>query len=144
MCSLLKAVYQVYYENEQRDDAAIGKAVRDVSADYLLRGVEDIKKTGIDHTHVTYNNLIRDPIGTMKGIYKQYGWNFSTEYESILKDFLAKDKAKREEIQRVKLQTNTSVLHHYSPEEFSLTNEELSSGNFAKYVEMFQVPTSRN
>ncbi len=144
MCSLAKSLYQVYYENEERDDALIGSAIRDVSADYLLRAVEDIKKTGIDHTHVLYNDLVKDPIGTVKSIYEQYGWDFTVEYENILKDHLAKDQLKREEAKRLKLQKNTAVLHHYTPEEFSLTYDELSSGSFAKYVEMFKVPMSKN
>ena len=43
-----------------------------------------------------------------------------------------------------KKEQNKDVLHHYSPEEFSLTADELSRGNFSEYVKMYNVPMSRN
>lgn len=79
LCSLVKAVHQVYYENDCRDDNAIGRGLTDLTARYLKQAPEDIAQTGLDCAHVTYNELIKNPVGVVKAIYKQFGWTFSPE-----------------------------------------------------------------
>jgi len=138
-------LHQVYYEAETRNDALLGEKVRNVCGDGLLQAVKDIEDSGLGHSHIIYNNLVKDPIGTIKSIYAEHGWSFTAQYESILQDYLRKDKEKRELTKRTKLQGNDrSVLHHYTPEEFSLTYDELSEGKFAEYVETFHIPMSTN
>lgn len=38
----------------------------------------------------------------------------------------------------------SEVIHHYSPEEFSLTAQQLSSGVFGEYVAKYNLPMSKN
>jgi len=47
-------------------------------------------------THVKYDDLIPDPIGTVKKIYEKLGYEFTDEYHNILANFIAKDKLERE------------------------------------------------
>eukprot|EP01031_Cornospumella_fuschlensis_P031477 gene31477-38045_t len=143
LCSLVKSLSQVYYENESRDDALLGKKVRDLSAKYLLQCVDDIEKSKLPCSHIHYEELTTNPIGVVKSIYKENGWEFSAEYESILEKYLQKNKEDRERAKQEQAKSK-DVLHHYTPEEFSLTAEELTSGNFEKYVQMFKVPMSKN
>jgi len=139
MCSLLKAMHQIYFEKEGRDDSKLGFKVAEVSGNLLTTAPENIRTSGLDCIDVTYNTLINDPLATVKSIYKQYGWEFSKEYETIITDYLAKNKRDREEKAKGKEQ-----LHTYAPEEFGLTEAELSSGKFAEYCAKFNVPMSRN
>jgi hypothetical protein len=143
LCSLVKSLSQVYYENESRDDALLGKRVRDLSSKYLVQCVEDIKESKLPCSHITYEELTRDPVKVVQGIYAEYGWDFSAEYQSELDKYLQENKENREKA-KLEQAKKKDVLHHYSPEEFSLTAEELTKGNFEKYVNMFQVPMSKN
>lgn len=79
LCSLVKCTHQVYYENNCRDDAAIGRGLTDLTARYLKQAPRDIEETGLDCSHVIYNELVANPISVVKGIYKQFGWNFTPE-----------------------------------------------------------------
>lgn len=170
LCSLIKACHQTYFEKECRDDHALGRQLRDVTAKWLEFAPRDIEKSGLPNLNVVYNDLVADPIGTVKKIYDHFGWEFSKEYENILSDFMDKDRQKRERIKREKSMSgkntsgkNTSgknasgkssgghssggdndKLHTYLPEEFGLTEKELSEGVFAAYVQKFNLPISRN
>ena len=143
MCSLLKSIHQVYYEPECRDDAMIGRKVKEVYESNLARIGDDVQSSGAAAAHVTYEQLINNPIQVIRDIYEQYNWPFTAEYEQILKEFLAEDARKREETKQ-KRSANSDVLHSYSPEEFSLTADELSTGAFANYVQRFNIPMSKN
>jgi hypothetical protein len=44
LCSLVKAVHQVYYENSCRDDAAIGRGLTDLTARSLRQVPGDIEQ----------------------------------------------------------------------------------------------------
>ncbi len=147
LCSLLKAIHQVYYENECRDDALLGRRITDLSADLLERAPKEIAESGLDCSHIVYNDLIRDPMAVLKSIYRQFGWTFSPEYEAIVVQFLAEDRAKREGIKLKKQAGGKAAdagMHHYTPEEFSVTAAELSAGKFADYVAAFKVPMSKD
>jgi hypothetical protein len=141
LCSLIKSVHQIYYENETRDDRAIGKHVAKASEHCLTEATKDIASANLDCSHIVYESLIADPVGTVKKIYQQYAWNFTTEYEEILKNFLKENSLKREQKRKDR---NQDVLHSYTPEEFYLTAEELSQGKFAEYCKKYNIPMSKN
>lgn len=138
LCSLLKAVHKVYYEPTTHDDAALGKAVRDLSADLLEQVPRDIRKTGLASCNVVYDNFVRDPIATVKSLYAQLGWTFSAEYEMILREHLLKDKKKRDAMKAKR--GSSEVLHNYGPGEFGLTADDLTlSPQFANYIRNFNI-----
>ncbi len=83
-------------------------------------------------------------MGTVKSIYKQFGWVFSAEYEAIITAHLAEDAQKRADMKEKRSQGKGETLHHYTPEEFSVTTKELSEGAFAAYSQKFHVPMSKN
>jgi hypothetical protein len=139
LCSLLKAMHQIYFEQEGRDDSKLGKMVSKISGDLLVNAPSMIKESGLPCTNIVYNSLVEDPVGTVKSIYKEYGWEFSSQYEKILQDYLEQNKQDRQ-----KKAKGAAALHQYHPEEFGLTEEFLSSGKFAQYIEQYSVPMSRN
>lgn len=137
LCSLLKSFHQVYYAPHCRDDALLGKTIASVSAEYLTKAPQDLQESGLEHTNVTYEALIKDPISVVQQIYADFEWTFSDEYQVILQSYIAKDKAKR---QALKERQGSKEVHSYAPEEFSLTAAELSSGKFVDYCKKFDVP----
>jgi hypothetical protein len=91
--------------------------------------------------HVIYEELVKEPINAVKKIYQMHNWEFTTEYEKILQQYIDSNRAERAKIKEAK---GGSVLHHYSPEEFGLTEQELCEGQFRQYIERFNIPISRN
>jgi hypothetical protein len=152
LCSLLKSLHQVYYEIEGRDDFQLGRQINKVSSQLLSQAPKDIIESGLQCAHVIYNDLVTDSVGIIQDIYKQFGWNYSDEYDTILKNYLDDNLKKREELKKFKSFKNSKSsskdseekLHTYEPEEFGLTTELLSSGDYAKYAEAFDVPMSKN
>ena len=84
MCSLVKAVHQVYYTEDCRNDALLGKKVAELTATSLKQAPKDIISSKLSCSHVIYNDLIKDPIDVIKNIYQQFQWDFTKEYENIL------------------------------------------------------------
>ncbi|KAJ1432312.1 P-loop containing nucleoside triphosphate hydrolase protein [Ochromonadaceae sp. CCMP2298] len=143
MCSLVKAVHQVYYEKDCKDDAALGRAICDISAEHLLKTPANIEASKLDCAHVIYNDLIRDPVSVVRAIYSQFGWEISPEYLQALNAYLEENRQQREAIKTKREKGGGEALHTYTAEEFSLTDKELESGKFAEYVAKFNVPASR-
>jgi hypothetical protein len=140
MCSLVKSLHQLYYENESRDDKLIGKEIARISGELLANCNKQITDANFDHVDSIYEELIKDPIAYIRQIYQKFRWPFTVEYEKILREFLEEDAAKR---QKQKQSRNADKLHTYTPEEFGLTSEELSSGLFKEYIERYNIPMSR-
>ena len=148
LCSLLKSLHQVYYEKEGRDDFHLGQQINKISAQLLSQAPKDIIESGLPCAHVIYNDLVGDSVSIIKGIYQQFGWEYTEEYDLILKNYLNDNLKKREEMKKVKnfkaSKASEDKLHTYEPEEFGLTAELLSSGDYATYAEAFNVPMSKN
>lgn len=137
MCSLMRAIHQMYYEPEGRDDVALGQKIKEISEKGFTECSEFLKKTSMPCVHTIYNDLIANPIECIKNIYKELGWQFTKEYETILLDYIAEDKKKRSNIKKSKGE------HLYKPEEFGLTEEILSTGIFNDYIKTYNLPMSR-
>lgn len=140
MCSLVKSLHQLYYENESRDDNLIGKEIARISGDLLANCNKQIEEANFQHVDSVYEKLIKDPIASVRKIYAKFHWPFTVEYEKILREFLAEDAKKRES---QKKNRKADKLHTYTPEEFGLTVEELSSGLFKEYIDRYNIPMSR-
>lgn len=140
MCSLVKSLHQLYYENESRDDKLIGKEIARISGELLANCNKQIAESKLQHVDSIYEDLIKDPISAIRKIYSTFNWPFTSEYEKILKDFLEQDAKKRED---QKKNRKAEKLHSYTPEEFGLTAEILSSGLFKEYIDRYNIPMSR-
>ena len=147
MCSLLKSIHQMYFENECRDDFALGRNMLKVSEDLLAQAPEDIKAAKLPCADVVYEKLIADPVGVVQKIYLQFGWEYTDEYDAVLRQHVDTDKRNREALKAKKVREGVAksqeVLHTYSPEEFGMTSQELSTGKYADYIKKFSVPESR-
>lgn len=144
MGSLLKTVHGIYFENTGRDDKALGRELMKSTSKQLEELSRNLSNGTIQLpcANVIYNNLVSNPIETVKEIYKQHDWHFSGNYEQILIDYINANKLERESMKVVR--SSGAALHTYSPEEFGLTEAELSAGEFAAYVQHLNIPMSRN
>lgn len=139
LCSLLKGFHQVFYESDCRDDNKIGESVRNCTEVLLKKTPKDIAASGLDNADISYNSLVKDPMGTVKSVYEQFGWEFTPEYEKVLQAYLDQNRAEREAMKK-----KGGALHTYHPEEFGLTAQELCTGGFADYCTNYNIPMSKN
>lgn len=139
MCSLIKAIHSVYYSPDGMDMKQLGRNLKKVSENVLQQATIDIKESGLEHYDIRYADMIKDPIGAVKKIYDQFGWEMSQEYKSILNRYIDENKRQRELMKKEK-NNGGHALHHYDPETYGLSAEELSSGGFAEYVSNYNVP----
>jgi hypothetical protein len=139
LCSLIKAFHSVYYEPECCDINGLGRTLLSATGDILNNAANAISESNLKCGHVVYNELVKNPIETVKNIYAQMGWNFSDQYLRIMTDYLDANSKKRSE------QTKSGgTLHHYTPETYGISESELCTGRYAEYISRFNVPMSKN
>ncbi len=78
---------------------------------------------------VRYDDLVRDPIRVVEGLYQRFDLDFSPDARKAMRGFLDQDRAK-------------SRHHRYTPEDFGLS-EEMIDSRFGKYMDTFDVPRLR-
>lgn len=113
----------------------------EVTSKILLQAPKDLAVLNTPCAHVLYDNLVKDPIGTVKMVYDTHGWDFTPEYEAILRQFLLDDKRKRDEVKR-RLGFKHAI-HEHDLSEFGLTRDMLSTGPYAEYMKIFDMEHSR-
>jgi hypothetical protein len=141
LCSLVKAVHQVYYENSCRDDAAIGRKIVELSGDLLEKAPMDIMASKLDNADVLYNDLIAHPIETVKKIYQQFDWTFTDTYENILNAYLEENRRERAAV-KSRTGGKSKALHSYEASEFGIDAAVLTSGKYAAYIKKYSVTPS--
>jgi len=139
MGSLLKGVHQLYFEPECRDDHMLGKNLNRVSEEYLKKCPEDIASVNLNCKHVYYGDTTTNIVETIKGIYKHFGWEFTSEYEQILINFDKSEREKRNKMAEKKGATSghAGSGHKYEPEEFGLTKESFENAGYKAYKEKY-------
>lgn len=96
-------------------------------AEHVRRPMAVKQRLGADRIHdVHYADLLRDPIETMRALYRQLGDAFTAEAEAGMRRWLAANPQGR------------FGKHAYSLEQFGLTPEDLQS-HFAEYLAAYQI-----
>jgi hypothetical protein len=138
-CSLLKSCHQLYYENECRDEKKLGEIIFKVSERMLCDAPKRIKNSGLECSNVLYVDLIKDPKSVVQEIYRKFNWNYTSEFDASMDAYLEIDRKHRAEL-KIKKAKEGGDMHSYSPEEYGMTRDGLSSGAYADYVEKFKIP----
>ncbi len=126
LCSLIKAMHQLYFETDGRDDKIMGNNIKKVSCDLLRQAPIDIEESGLDCGHVKFTELMKDPVTVVKKLYKDFQWEYTDEYDKILNQYLEDDAKLRQHIG-----------HSYSAKEYGIDEKELNEGGFAEYTKRF-------
>jgi len=86
-------------------------------AERMAIAIENSKKAkekfGDRMTDVIFDDLVKDPIGTVKGIYERFGYQYSDEMEAGMKQWLANNPQGKH------------GAHKYELEQFGLSNAEI-------------------
>jgi len=112
-------------------DDQFGKRVVKMVGEYANRAVQVMKdyegqpKEKQPFYNVEYKEMVKNPIEIIRGIYDQYGINFSQEAEQRMRNWLDNNKQHKH------------GRHRYSMEEYGLTEDDIKS-NMGPYLDYFK------
>lgn len=125
-CSLIKYVRQIY--SDDVDLKGIGESFSDTFQIMIDRAIAFKAKHGEKSIHdVQYIDTVRDPIGTVRGIYDAFNEPLTDEAEKAMHSYLDNNpKGKHGK-------------HEYDLAEFGLTAEGVRE-RFKNYIETYDIP----
>ena len=125
-CSLIKYVRQMY--SDEVDLQGIGESFMDTFEVMIARADAYSAKHGADAIHhVQYADTMRDPMGTVRGIYARFGDEFTPEAEAAAQAYLAQN------------QKGKHGKHTYDLAEYGLSVGGVRE-RFADYIERYNIP----
>lgn len=142
MCTLLKAIHGLYFEKDTIDLNYMGKKIKLFGEKLLDEVPKFLKKNKVPCAHVLYQELVKSPIDVVRNVYKQFGWEFTAEYEKILHEYVRESTVKRAKIAAKRGKDKSQPLNLYHPKEYGLEAEQLTSGVFQAYVEEFKITST--
>jgi hypothetical protein len=90
----------MYFEAHGRSDFELGRRVSDMTAQLLQNAQADLAHTNSPLSHVSYEELIREPVETVKKVYDRFGWTYTEQYEQRLLQYIEQNNAKRKQQQQ--------------------------------------------
>lgn len=118
LASLFRAFSEMF-EAGPFDLKSLGRDQLRFWSQALRRGDAQLDACGLERSHVRFKDLVKDPVAAVKGIYKEFGWKVTPEYEAKMVEYLAANRAKRESDDLAKLKK----FHAYSLEMYGLTKD---------------------
>jgi hypothetical protein len=126
LCSLIKHVRKVY--SDDIDLAGIGESFMDTFRIMIERADAFKARHGADAIHdVQYAEVIRDPIGTVRGIYDRFDEPFTPAAEAAMQAYMADN------------EQGKHGRHSYDLAEYGLTKESVRE-RFRDYIERYDIP----
>lgn len=122
MCTLLTAMRKLYYEKDREEvlrgqglgvrvgeectgtaqDKDLGRRVEEMAAFALTQAPLDLAATGLPCAHVLFDDLVADPLGVVRAVYQQFGWEVSPAFESAVLSYVAENTRSRAAIHGTK------------------------------------------
>lgn len=143
MCTLTKAIHGMYFDRDTLYPNEHGQNVYNLTKVLLPKVDKELKALKVPISHVIFQNLVADPVGTVRQVYKDFGWEVSPEYEVVLQQFLKDNAERRAKIAERKGRSKSEPLNIYHPSEYGLTNEQLSEGVFAEYAKQYNITSPK-
>jgi hypothetical protein len=126
ICSLIKYVRAVY--SDSVDLKGIGETFMDTFQIMIDRADAFKAKHGANAIHdVQYADVVRDAIGTVRGIYARFDEPFTPEAEAAMEAYMAGN------------QQGKHGKHSYDLAEYGLTKEGVRE-RFKSYIERYDIP----
>lgn len=131
LCSTLETVRRVYFEDDQFDRQRFGKSILEETSTIVSEAPNAIVQSGLSCAHVLQEDLIAEPLETIKKIYRQHNLPFSSDYEEVLKTYLANSNVR----ETLKLEK----LSKQQEEDFGLPSETFAAGALGDYIRAFHI-----
>lgn len=140
------ALRGLYFDNSTLDTKECGQRIYSLFSQLVTDAPRFIEESNRPCSHVLFENLTADPVGTVKEVYKQLDLPFTSEYEEIIKAYLESNKMQRKEVlKRLSKAAGKEVtaLHEHRPEDFGLTHAALSGGAFGDYIHKYNINSTK-
>jgi hypothetical protein len=124
-------VLQEVHEGGQIDLQQLGQNVMNYGEFSMRSADEQLEKLDLDHCHVQYDDIISDPVETVKGIYSQLGFEYTDAYDTKIRAYIEENRKKR-----ASLQKGNKKLHKYNMEDYGVTDAEIQK-RFHWYSEKY-------
>jgi hypothetical protein len=125
-CSLQATLRDVYADSI--DHAVLGRETLEHFAYGIDRCMDVRAEAKAEHFFdVDYQTLVRDPMGIVAGIYRQFGFRLTEEASTRMRAYLARNTQHK------------NGTHRYSLEKFGLEPEAIV-GKFRRYIDQFHIP----
>ena len=124
-------VLQEVHEGGWVDLLQLGQNVMTYGEFSMRNADEQLGKLNVDHCHVQYDDIVSDPVEAVKSIYKQFGYKYTEEYDTKLRNYIEENRKKR--AQRMK---GNKQLHSYSMADYGVTDAEIDK-RFSWYSEKY-------
>lgn len=126
ICSLIKYVRAIY--SDTVDLRGIGESFMETFEIMIARADAFKAKHGAGAIHdVQYAGVMRDPIGTVRGIYERFDEEFTPQAEAAMQAYMADN------------QKGKHGKHSYDLAEYGLTREAVHE-RFKSYIERYDIP----
>ena len=126
ICSLIKHVRAIY--SDSVDLKGIGNSFMDTFQIMIDRADAFKARHGADAIHdIQYAQVMRDPIGTVCGIYERFGEPFTPAADAAMQAYMAEN------------QKGKHGRHSYDLAEYGLTREGVHE-RFKSYIERYDIP----
>ena len=126
ICSLIKHVRRIY--SDSVDLAKIGETFMETFEIMIARADAFKAKHGAEAIHdVQYADVMRDPIGTVRGIYDRFDEAFTPEADAAMQAYMAEN------------QKGKHGKHSYDLAEYGLSKEGVRE-RFRSYIERYDIP----
>jgi hypothetical protein len=134
-------MHGTYYEADCLDRHALGRDVTDFTEYIFNAAPKDLEERGSpeNSANVLFDNLVRDPIGTVRDVYQQLKWDFTPEYKLILQEHVAADTLKREAKKCESKREGKSGhgMYHHSSDRFGVDQSIFAQDTFKEYIDKY-------
>jgi hypothetical protein len=128
-CSLIKVVRQL--TSDDIDLHGIGRSMVDIFQLMIARANAFKAARGQDAIYdIQYADVMRDPLGTVRGIYTRFDEPLTPQAEAAMQRYMASNSQGKH------------GKHSYTLEEFGLTRAGVHA-IFAEYIERYKIPVKR-
>ena len=137
-CSLVQGMHLMYYERECLDSAQMGKTMLRENMHMISSCLSAVDDLNLDCTHVMYDDVVRNPLDTVRQIYKTFNWKYTAEYEEKVKAYLAENGFKRSKL-KVALKVSGQGVNQHNLGEFGLKPQDLDTDVYNSYKKRFNL-----
>ncbi|GMH68720.1 hypothetical protein TrST_g4400 [Triparma strigata] len=135
LCSFVRATQDMHEGSGYIDLEKVGADVNNFGNLWIKRADDFLKSPeskGHKRGNVMYTELIKNPVGTVKKLYGDLGYEFTPEYEKLLKEYVEENNREREALKK----SGAKKLHSYELKDFNLDEEKVAEG-LAWYKEKY-------
>jgi hypothetical protein len=111
LCSLMCMTRGIF--TDRLDQSQVGPELAERMVSAVEKGAEAEQTYGRRITNVLFDSLVKDPIGTVRGVYEQFGYQYSAEMETGMQRWLDNNPQGKH------------GAHKYELEQFGLTKADI-------------------